>query len=229
MVASDVIWREITLTRKVKPVIVSMSDMAGSGGYWVAAPANKILAHPQTLTGSIGVIFGKFNMVNLYSKLGISSESIKYGENADIFSSFRRFTPEEKSMLKTEIRWVYDQFLTRVGDSRKMEKAEVDNIGRGRVWTGKQAKNLGLVDELGGLTRALELAKQEAGLPPDEEVKLLVWPKKISFWDAILGSSGFPIKTAVGSRWDKILRIFQALSSEGQGHWALMPIFSAPR
>lgn len=229
VVASDVIGREIALTRKEKPVIVSMSDMAGSGGYWVAMPANKIIAHPQTLTGSIGVIFGKFNMVNLYSKLGISSETLKFGKNSDIFSTFRRFSPEEKNMLKSEIRWVYDQFITRVADNRNMSKDEVDVIGRGRVWTGNQAREVGLIDELGGLNRALELAKQEAGLSPKEEVKLLVWPKKGSFWDSLLGSSGLPIKLGAGGRWNKILHIFQALSDKGQGQWALMPIFAAPR
>jgi protease-4 len=229
VVASDVIWREIALTRREKPVIVSMSDMAGSGGYWVALPANKIIAHPQTLTGSIGVIFGKFNMVNLYSKLGVTAETVKFGKNADIFSTFRRFTPEEKSMLKEETLWIYDRFLTRVAEGRSMDKAEVNNIGRGRVWTGNQAKELGLIDELGGLTRALELAKQEAGLPAGENVKLLVWPKKVSFWDSILGGRGFPIRLRAGSRWERILSIFQALSEGGQGQWALMPFFSAPR
>ena len=229
VVASDIIRREIALTRKTKPVIVSMSDMAGSGGYWVALPANKIIAHPQTLTGSIGVIFGKFNMVDLYSKLGVTSETLKFGKNSDIFSTFRRFTPEEKDMLKGEIRWVYDQFISRVADSRGMAKEEVDRLGRGRVWTGNQAMELGLIDELGGLTRALELAKKEADLDPSEEVKLVVWPKKVSFWDSLLGSSGLPIKISSGGRGDKILRIFKALSGEGQGQWALMPIFAAPR
>jgi protease-4 len=226
VVASDVIWREIALTRKVKPVIVTMSDMAGSGGYWVALPANKILAQPQTLTGSIGVIFGKFNMVELYRKLGVTSETLKYGENSDIFSTFRRFSPEEKDMLKKEIRWVYDRFIARVAESRNLTEQEVDRIGRGRVWTGNQAKELGLVDELGGLTRALEMAKKAAGLDPTQEVKLLVWPKKTSLWDSLLGSSGFPIKFGAGRRWDKILRIFHAL--QGEGRWALMPIFAAP-
>ncbi|GAF70401.1 unnamed protein product, partial [marine sediment metagenome] len=107
-VASDIIWREVFLTRKEKPIVVTMSDVAGSGGYWVSMAANKIVAQPQTLTGSIGVLSGKFNMAKLYKKLGITAEKVTFGKKADMFSTFRRLTLEEKALLKKEILWLYD-------------------------------------------------------------------------------------------------------------------------
>ncbi|MBN2245879.1 MAG: S49 family peptidase, partial [Candidatus Aminicenantes bacterium] len=110
-VASDIIWREIILTKKEKPVVISMSDMAGSGGYWVSMSADKIVAHPQTLTGSIGVIFGKFSFSGFLDKIGVTGESITFGKRADIFSPHRKLTPEESAFLNQEIQWTYDRFV----------------------------------------------------------------------------------------------------------------------
>ncbi|MBM3285050.1 MAG: signal peptide peptidase SppA, partial [Candidatus Aminicenantes bacterium] len=186
-VASDVIWREVFLAKKEKPVIVSMSDLAGSGGYWISMAAHKIVAQPETLTGSIGVLSGKVNMAAFYRKIGITAEKLTFGEKADLFTTFRGLTEEEKVFLKKEILWVYDRFLTKVAEGRNLAREEVDKIGRGRVWTGNQAKEIHLVDEVGGLTRAIELAKNLAGIPADEEVKLVVWPKKISLFAALFG------------------------------------------
>jgi len=224
VVASDIIWREVFLTKKEKPVVVSMSDMAGSGGYWISMGAHKIFAHPQTLTGSIGVIFGKFNMVKLYEKIGITSEKIQFGKRADIFSSFRKFTPEEKQFLKKEILWAYDQFLTKVAEGRDMTREDVDKVGKGRVWTGSQAKKIGLVDEMGGLSEAIAAAKELAGMASNEGVKLVVYPKDYSFLDMFLGAMTARTKIKLLSRWEKILSTFELLQNERR--WALMPIWS---
>ncbi|MDP2958500.1 MAG: signal peptide peptidase SppA, partial [Longimicrobiales bacterium] len=147
-VGSDVIWREVALARKVKPVVVSMSDVAGSGGYWIAMAATRIVAQPQTLTGSIGVLAGKFSIDGLLGKLGVTSEKLAFGEKADIFSPFRPFTPDERKVLKEEILWTYEQFLAKAAEGRGLTRDEVDAVGKGRVWTGRQAKDLKLVDEL---------------------------------------------------------------------------------
>jgi len=225
-VASDVIWREVFLTQKEKPFIVSMSDMAGSGGYWISMAADKIIAQPQTLTGSIGVIFGKFNIVNLSKKLGITSESITYGKRSDIFSPLRRFTPEERKAIKKETLWIYDRFLTKVAEGRNMNKDDVDKIGKGRVWTGSRAKELGLVDEIGGLSRAIELAKELAGIPDDRSVKLVVWPRKVSFFSALFGRRQIRTKLDLHSKLEKILNMLELLENEGS--LAIMPLWINP-
>jgi len=225
-VASDVIWREVVLTKKEKPFVVSMSDVAGSGGYWISMAADKIIAQPQTLTGSIGVLSGKFNMVRLFEKLGITSERVAYGKRADIYSSFRKLTPEERQIFKKEILWIYDQFLTKAAEGRKMNKDEVDKIGKGRVWTGSQAKERGLVDEIGGLSRALVLAKELAGIPADEQIKLVVWPKRVRFFDLLLGRRLLGIKSGLHTRLEKMLFTFNLLEKEKV--MAIMPFWIRP-
>lgn len=222
-VASDVIWREVVLTKKDKPIIVSMSDVAGSGGYWVSMAAHKIVAQPQTLTGSIGVLSGKFNMEKLYEKLGITSEKLTYGKRADIFSTFRSMTSEERELIKKEILWIYDRFLTKVAEGRNMSKEEVDKIGKGRVWTGSQAKELGLVDETGGLSNAIKIAKDLAGIAQDEEVKLVVWPKKISLFAALLGRRQIRTMLPLIPRIQKFIQTLQLLEKEKI--WAIMPFW----
>jgi protease-4 len=222
-VGSDVIWREVFLAKTEKPVVVSMSDLAGSGGYWIAMAAQKIVAQPQSLTGSIGVLAGKFDMAGLYEKLGITAEKMTFGERADMFSTFRTFAPEEKKFLKDEILWTYDKFLTKAAQGRNMSKEDVNTIGRGRVWTGKQAKENGLVDELGGLDRALALAKSLAAIPDDEDVKLVVWPKKTSLFSLVFGR--MESKSCLTLPED-LNRIFQTLKIlERENPWALMPFW----
>jgi protease-4 len=226
-VGSDVIGREVALTREVKPIVVSMSDVAGSGGYWIAAPATKIVAQPQTLTGSIGVLAGKFSVDGLLAKLGITAEEIVFGERADVFSPFRPFTPGERKVLKEEILWTYEQFLTRTAEGRGLGRDEVDAAGRGRVWTGRQAKDLKLVDELGGLTMALGLAKKEAGIDADEDVGLDVWPKKRSFWQALLSGSGIGLGLKTASGRERALDTFRLMGTTRI--WALMPFWLEAR
>jgi len=225
-VASDVIWREVTLTKKEKPIVVSMSDVAGSGGYWVSMAASKIVAQPQTLTGSIGVIAGKFNMSNLYDKLGVTSEKLIYGKKADIFSSFRALTDEERDFLKKEILWIYDRFLTKVAEGRNMKSEDVDKVGKGRVWTGSQAKELGLVDDIGGLSTAIQWVKQLAEIPEEEEVKLVIWPKKVSLFQALFGRRQARSQIDLPLQLHKIISTIQLLDKEKP--WALMPFWIFP-
>jgi protease-4 len=227
-VGSDVIWREVILTKKEKPIVISMSDLAGSGGYWVAMSAHKIVAQPQTWTGSIGVVWGKPNLKKLYEKLGISAERLAFGDKADIFSTFRKWTDEERKLIKEEMKWTYDQFLTKVAEGRNMSKEDVDKIGKGRVWTGSQAKNLGLVDEIGGLSKAIALAKELAGIPAGEQVRLVVQPKKkTSFLDMFLGQPLIKTDLSVSPRLEKMIAAFKLLDQERI--WAIMPFWLSPQ
>ncbi len=221
-VASDVIWREVFLAKKEKPVVVSMSDVAGSGGYWISMAAHKIVAQPQTLTGSIGVLSGKFDLSGLYAKLGVTSERLVFGKEADVYSTFRPFSPEEKKALKEEIGSIYGQFLEKAAQGRGMTRADVDKVGRGRVWTGMQAKERGLVDELGGLSKAIELAKGLAGLRRDEEPQLVVWPKKKGFWSSIFGRRIAGVSAGRLPSVDEAVRTLRIV--EGTRVWAICPL-----
>ena len=165
VVGSEVIRREVELANKVKPVVVSMSDVAASGGYWIATPARKIVADPDTITGSIGVLIGKFNVSGLYNLLGISTDSIATSDNATLFSEQQNFSPAQRAYIEKSLQETYADFTKGVAAGRKMTVEAVDKIGKGRVWSGAQAKELGLVDELGGLDRAIEVAKDLAHIP----------------------------------------------------------------
>jgi protease-4 len=158
--AADVIYREIQLTTAVKPVIVSMGSAAASGGYYIAAPGTHVFANPLSITGSIGIFYGKADVAELMRRIGVSVEVYKTAPRADAESIFRPFSPEERSELNRKVAQFYDVFLTRVASGRKLSKAEVDAVGQGRVWTGEQALERKLVDELGGLRQAIALARQ---------------------------------------------------------------------
>jgi protease-4 len=181
VVASEVIRREVELAHDAKPVVVSMSDVAASGGYWIAAPANKIVADPNTITGSIGVIIGKFNISGLYNMLGLSTDSVQTSDNATLFSFQQNFTPAQRAWVEKSLHETYDQFIKGVAQGRGMTVDAVDKIGKGRVWTGAQAKGLGLVDELGGVDTAIRLAKQLAHIPESERVSIVRFPEEKSF------------------------------------------------
>ncbi|HYQ03859.1 MAG TPA: signal peptide peptidase SppA [Polyangiaceae bacterium] len=163
--AADVIYREIQLTTKIKPVIVSMGSAAASGGYYISAPGTHVFANPLSITGSIGIFYGKADVAELMRKLGVSVEVYKTSPRADAESIFRPFTADEKKELQRKVAQFYDVFLTRVASGRKMSKAEVDAIGQGRVWTGQQAFERKLVDELGGLRQAIALARKLGNVP----------------------------------------------------------------
>src|SRR5207302_2485536 len=172
--ASDLIWRELFRARKEKgkPVVASMGDVAASGGYYVAAAAYEIVAEPSTITGSIGVFIGKFDAEELYGKLGLHLVTTKRGASADLFSSARALTGAERAMMQAWVDAFYDQFVDRVAEGRRMSRDQVDAVGRGRVWTGRQAQERGLVDRLGGLGDAIRIAKARAGIAADEAVQL---------------------------------------------------------
>lgn len=163
--AADVIWRQVVLTAKVKPVIVSMGSYAASGGYYISAPGTRVFANPSSITGSIGVFYGKADISRLLDRIGIDVEVYKTAEGADADAFYRPYTSGERAQLERQLQQFYDLFLQRVAEGRKLDKSAVDAVGQGRVWTGEQAKDKGLVDELGGLRQALAHARKLADLP----------------------------------------------------------------
>ena len=180
-IASDVIWRELTVTKNEKPsrpLVASMSDLAASGGYYVAMAAPSIVAQPGTLTGSIGIFGGKFVTGGAFEKLGANIESVIIGRNAGLESPERPFTDSERQKLRDQIRDFYDGFIQKVAASRKLPVERVDQLARGRVWTGAQARERGLVDALGGLDRAIALAKERAGIAADTDVEVVTYPAR---------------------------------------------------
>jgi protease-4 len=188
-IASDVIWRELTITKNEKPsrpLVASMSDLAASGGYYVAVAAPHIVAQPATLTGSIGIYGGKFITGGTFDKLGANIESVIIGRNAGIASPDRPFTDSERQKLRLHMRDFYDGFLQKVASSRKMTVEQVDKLGQGRVWTGAQAQQNGLVDTLGGLDRAIALAKERAGISADTDVEIVSYPARRSLAEMLV-------------------------------------------
>ncbi len=186
--ASDAMWREIDLTAKEKPVIVSMGDLAASGGYWIATAADTIVADPQTLTGSIGVFGLLFNIGGaLDAKLGITTDNVHTSAYADMFSGMRPLSPGERALLQQAISATYQQFLQKVADSRGLDVAAVDEIGQGRVWSGKQALDLGLVDILGDLDTAIRIAAEKAGLE-EGTYRTRLLPRPRTFMEELTGT-----------------------------------------
>jgi len=184
--ASDLIWREVVLAKDKKPLIVSMGGVAGSGGYYIACPAHVIVAEPGTITGSIGVISGKFSLRGFYDKLGVKKEILKRGKNSDIYTDYGGFTDEQREIINRQMREIYDDFVCKVAQGRNMTEETVEPIAQGRVWTGRQAKENGLVDELGGLQLAVSIAKAKAGLEPGESLDILALPKRIPLWRRLI-------------------------------------------
>jgi protease-4 len=173
VLASDLIWRELIAAKaKGKPVVASMGDLAASGGYFVSVAADTILAEPSTITGSIGVFGLKPDFSGLLGKIAVNSVVMKRGQNADIFSVTRPWNDTEKAAIQRQVDWYYDVFLTRVSEGRKMAKDQVDKLAGGHVWTGQQALERKLVDSLGDLSQAVQLAKQRSGLGPEAEVRV---------------------------------------------------------
>jgi len=171
-VASEVIWREMVRIRDAgKPVVVSMGDVAASGGYYIACPADAILALPATLTGSIGVFGGKFVVAELLARLGLTTGTVQQGERALMYSGRRRFDEQEQARLAATIDAVYDDFVAKVATGRGRATEEVEAVARGRVWSGQDAQALGLVDRLGGLREAVAEARTRGGLPDDAPVR----------------------------------------------------------
>jgi protease-4 len=195
-IAADIIWDAIMEAREKKPVIVSMSDVAASGGYYIAMPADTILAQESSIVGSIGVYSGKFAMKGLYEKLGINKIEIQRGENATLLSELNTWSPKQRKILQDQIQKYYHSFVTKVAEARNRSYEEIDEIAQGRVWTGSQSIENGLIDKIGGLNEAIDVAKKMIGLSKDSHVKLLVYPEERSFIDRLL-SGDFNLKSEI--------------------------------
>ena len=187
--ASDEIWREMKLLDQKKPVVISMSDTAASGGYYIAMTGDPVLAYAGTLTGSIGVVFGKPDLHGLYDKLGITKDTLQRGRFADIDSDYKEMDAAELAKLREGIDESYKEFVTKVAQARHRPFEQIEPMAQGRVWLGSQAKANGLVDELGGLDRAVELVKQKAKIGAGEKVTLVPYPARRSILDLLLSRS----------------------------------------
>ncbi|MCS6884386.1 MAG: signal peptide peptidase SppA [Acidobacteriota bacterium] len=186
--ASDLIWREVVLTKQKKPIVASMSDVAASGGYYIAMAASKIVAQPSTITGSIGVVSGKLDLSGLYREhLGINVETIKRGENADYYSEQQSFTEEQRAKFRQDVLDMYEMFVKKAAEGRSKTLEEIDKVAQGRVWSGVRAKELGLVDELGGLDKALEIARQLASIPAGQALTIVEYPQPPTVFDLMFG------------------------------------------
>jgi protease-4 len=200
--ASDVIWREIVLSKKVKPVVASFGDVAASGGYYIGCAADSIFVQPNTITGSIGVFGIIPNFQNLLNnKLGITFDGVKTGQYADIMSVNRPLTPGERLIIQTDVNHVYDSFITRVADGRKRSKAYIDSIGGGHVWVGTDAVKIGLADRIGSFNDAIVAAGKKAKL---KEYRIVEYPAKID-----------PIKSLLDDATDNV-RIYYAKQEFGE-------------
>ena len=216
--ASEVIWREVDLAAKVKPVVVSMGDVAASGGYYIASPANTILANPTTITGSIGVFGLFFNLQKtLDSKLGINVDVVKTNEHADFFSIYRPMTAEEKAVGQMYVEQTYQTFIDHVSAGRSIPVEQVDAIGQGRVWSGVNAKEIKLIDEFGGLTDAIELAAEKAGL---ESYRLVELPKQKKLMEQLMEemssqTKSWLLKDELGLPFKAYSRIQSMINNQG--------------
>ena len=202
--ASDAIWRELMLARNERsdrPLIASMSDLAASGGYYIAMPAQVIVAQPSTLTGSIGIFGGKVVTGGVYNKLGMNIESTSIGKHAEINSPARPYNQDEVKKLQEQLQSFYDDFVEKVASSRQTTPEQIDALAQGRVWTGRQAKQNRLVDELGGLDRAIALAKQRAKIPADSGVEIVIYPPRKSFYELLSDQLSGTGESAAVSAW----------------------------
>ncbi len=179
--ASDLIWREVTLINQEKPVFISMGDVAASGGYYISMSADKVFASPGTLTGSIGVIAGKFNLQGLYQRLGIRKEILSRGKFASMDSDYQPYTDEEKAKLDKEIEVFYQDFVKKAAHGRKMSEDEMEPLSQGRVWTGQRARESSLIDQLGGISEVIKALKQRLEIAADDPVALVSFAEKRRF------------------------------------------------
>ena len=218
--ASDEIWREMNLLSKKKPVVISMSDTAASGGYYISMTGDPIVAYPGTLTGSIGVVFGKPDLHGLYDKLGITKDILTRGRFAAIDSDYRPLDPQELDKLRFAIDDNYKAFVKKVADARRRSVAQIEPLAQGRVWLGSQAKDNGLVDELAGLDRAIELIRKKAKIPDGDKVTLVTYPPRRSLFDVLFsrGAEG-----ALESRLRALVKDLEVRVWLKPGFFRMMP------
>ena len=215
--ASDIIWHAVEAAKKKKPLVVSMSDVAASGGYYISAGANKIIAEPSTITGSIGVVAGKPVVKGFYDWLGITNQYVTRGEAAGMFRETEKF--DDKVERPRFIAWInatYDDFISKVAQGRHKEKTEIDKIGQGRVWTGAQGKEKGIVDEYGGLDRAIEVAKQLANIPADKGVHRVIFPYPRTFIQQLLSSGDDESETSESPQMKQQRAVLAALPQDAR-------------
>ena len=222
VIASELIRRAAELLAKEKPLVVSMSGYAASGGYWIAMPAAKIFAEPATITGSIGVLGGKFNIAPLMTSIGVNSAAISHGTNATMFDSFDDFTPAQQQQFRDQILGeTYQHFVNLVAKRRGLTPARVDQIAQGRVWTGADALKLKLVDSMGGLDEAIKAARKLAKVPDDTKLGLLELPAPpgllTSLMKGRLGADGM-LGTGVSAQLRALLWMFDAAAG-ARGGW----------
>jgi protease-4 len=218
--ASDDIWREMNLLSKKKAMVISMSDTAASGGYYIAMTGDPVVAYPGTFTGSIGVVFGKANLHGLYDKLGVNKELLSRGRFADIDSDYQPLSAAGRDKLRSAMDDNYRSFVTKVAAARRRKFDQIEPLAQGRVWLGSQAKANGLVDELGGLDRALDLVKEKAKIPKSQRVTLVTYPPKRSVFDILFGQAA---ESAMESRLGGLLKGWQLRLWARGGMMRLMP------
>jgi len=219
--ASDIIWHAVEAANQKKPVVVSMSDVAASGGYYISASAAKIIAEPSTITGSIGVVAGKPVLRGFYDWLGISNEYVLRGKNAGMFRETEKFSDDERAKFEDWIKTTYYQdFVPKVAKGRNKDAQYIDSVGQGRVWTGGQAKNKGLVDEFGGLDKAIEVAKQLAKIPADKGVERVILPYPTTFLQELLNGGNENSNTEIAQQ----RAVFAALPEDARRAFRFMQL-----
>ncbi|MBI2822626.1 MAG: signal peptide peptidase SppA [Acidobacteria bacterium] len=222
-VGSDVIWREVGEARASgKPVVASMGDVAGSGGYYISMAADRIVAQPSTITGSIGVVFGKFNTRGFFDWLGVTFDGIKTARNADIFSFIHSMTPEQEQRVRAWMSRIYDDFVRKAAEGRKRPFETIEAVAHGRIWTGAQAKERALIDALGGMDEAVRQARQLAGIPAEEKIRFVIYPRKKSLLQMILAGE-WPFTEAPRSPFFFFLETSFFKSLQEPHPWLIMP------
>ncbi|HEX8986304.1 MAG TPA: signal peptide peptidase SppA, partial [Bryobacteraceae bacterium] len=219
--ASDEIWREMGLLSKKKPLVISMSDLAASGGYYMAMTGDPILAYPGTFTGSIGVFYGKADLHGLYDKLGVQKQILSRGRFAEIDSDYTPLSDAARVKLQSSIEQFYRTFVERVAQGRRRPYGQIEPIAQGRVWLGSQAKANGLIDDFGGLDKAIELVKRKAGIPTTEKVRLAAYPPRRTIFEQLFGPQ--PSVSLPESRVLSLARRFSTRTWLEGGFFKAMP------
>jgi protease-4 len=201
-IASDLIWNQTQVIEK--PIVASMGDVAASGGYYIAMGTDKIVATPATITGSIGVVGGKLAIRGLYNKIGITTETIERGKNSGLFGSSGKWTDSQRVVVKDMMEDIYAQFTSKAAEGRKMPVEELRKLAGGRIYTGRQAKEHGLVDQLGTLEDAIDEAKKLAGIDKDTDVKIIVLPEPTNFFETLFGDLDAEKEVHLGQGLDAV-------------------------
>ncbi|HID40023.1 MAG TPA: signal peptide peptidase SppA [Calditrichaeota bacterium] len=221
--ASEVIWHAVRKARQKKPVIVSISDYGASGGYYVAMEGDSVIAEPTSLVGSIGIFAGKFNIKELYKKLDLNNESLSRGKNARLFSIMQPWTPSEKQLIHRILRSFYDDFVRKVATARRLSLKKAYEIAEGRVWSGKRATKIGLIDSPGHFYDAVKAAKKLANIPEEESVRLVYYPRKKSLLTDFLSAIETRFKMMRDLKLNHIQKLAEYLQHIQNKPLALMP------